>query len=126
MTSRIHARYREDSEDGFAGGDPVNFWDPFGLCPPQDRNFADCSDEVMRLLNLDKPIVDISAETFFIAAGVVGSVRGAFLAAGRLIAGRAAAEAALGPSAGMMRQFSRQRAEHGRGSVEKSIRSLEG
>ncbi len=27
---------------GFAGGDPVNFSDPFGLCPPQDRDIASC------------------------------------------------------------------------------------
>jgi RHS repeat-associated protein len=25
---------------GFAGGDPVNYRDPFGLCPPQDSNFG--------------------------------------------------------------------------------------
>lgn len=28
---------------GFAGGDPVNFSDPFGLCPPEDDNTADCA-----------------------------------------------------------------------------------
>jgi RHS repeat-associated protein len=27
---------------GFAGGDPVNFSDPFGLCPSEDENPADC------------------------------------------------------------------------------------
>ena len=27
---------------GFANGDPVNFSDPFGLCPPEDDNFDDC------------------------------------------------------------------------------------
>jgi RHS repeat-associated protein len=27
---------------GFAGGDPVNFSDPFGLCPPADDNPYDC------------------------------------------------------------------------------------
>ena len=27
---------------GFAGGDPVNFSDPFGLCPPKDDNHFDC------------------------------------------------------------------------------------
>ena len=27
---------------GFAGGDPVNYSDPFGLCPPQD-NVNDCA-----------------------------------------------------------------------------------
>jgi RHS repeat-associated protein len=28
---------------GFANGDPVNFSDPFGLCPPADDNFEDCA-----------------------------------------------------------------------------------
>ena len=28
---------------GFASGDPVNFSDPFGLCPPRDENRADCT-----------------------------------------------------------------------------------
>jgi RHS repeat-associated protein len=27
---------------GFASGDPVNLSDPFGLCPPEDDNNADC------------------------------------------------------------------------------------
>ncbi|MCL4215059.1 MAG: hypothetical protein KJZ74_14205 [Gemmatimonadales bacterium] len=27
---------------GFAGGDPVNFSDPFGRCPPEDNNLDDC------------------------------------------------------------------------------------
>lgn len=28
---------------GYAGGDPINFSDPFGLCPPRDENTADCT-----------------------------------------------------------------------------------
>ncbi|MEX2180713.1 MAG: RHS repeat-associated core domain-containing protein [Gemmatimonadaceae bacterium] len=28
---------------GYAGGDPINFSDPFGLCPPRDNNTADCT-----------------------------------------------------------------------------------
>jgi len=28
---------------GFGGGDPVNLSDPFGLCPPKDKNLTDCS-----------------------------------------------------------------------------------
>jgi RHS repeat-associated protein len=28
---------------GFGGGDPVNYSDPLGLCPPKDKNLADCS-----------------------------------------------------------------------------------
>jgi RHS repeat-associated protein len=27
---------------GYAGGDPVNFSDPFGLCPPEDNTTDDC------------------------------------------------------------------------------------
>ena len=27
---------------GFARGDPVNFSDPFGLCPPEDQNYSTC------------------------------------------------------------------------------------
>jgi RHS repeat-associated protein len=27
---------------GFASGDPVNYADPFGLCPPKDKNYNDC------------------------------------------------------------------------------------
>jgi hypothetical protein len=28
---------------GFANGDPINFSDPFGLCPPEDTDLSDCS-----------------------------------------------------------------------------------
>ena len=27
---------------GFGGGDPVNYSDPYGLCPPSDTNLLDC------------------------------------------------------------------------------------
>lgn len=30
---------------GYANGDPVNFSDPFGLCPPQDNNPDDCQND---------------------------------------------------------------------------------
>ncbi|MGH7654691.1 MAG: hypothetical protein ACREN6_08515 [Gemmatimonadaceae bacterium] len=30
---------------GYAGGDPANSSDPFGLCPPKDENKADCKDD---------------------------------------------------------------------------------
>ena len=30
---------------GYAGGDPVNFSDPFGLCPPDDNNQSDCQND---------------------------------------------------------------------------------
>jgi RHS repeat-associated protein len=36
---------------GFANGDPVNFSDPFGLCPPQDDNWGpDCERPVLSYL----------------------------------------------------------------------------
>lgn len=28
---------------GFTAGDPVNYSDPFGLCPPQDKNYSTCA-----------------------------------------------------------------------------------
>lgn len=28
---------------GFANGDPVNYSDPFGLCPPDNDNYGDCT-----------------------------------------------------------------------------------
>jgi hypothetical protein len=28
---------------GFASGDPVNYSDPFGLCPPDDRDWSTCT-----------------------------------------------------------------------------------
>jgi RHS repeat-associated protein len=30
------------NEYGFASGDPVTYSDPFGLCPPKDKNTTDC------------------------------------------------------------------------------------
>lgn len=38
---------------GFAGGDPINFWDPFGLCPAhaggdgETSTAADCSRDIL-------------------------------------------------------------------------------
>jgi RHS repeat-associated protein len=37
---------------GFANGDPVNFSDPFGLCPPQDNNPNDCPGKLGALVML--------------------------------------------------------------------------
>ena len=28
---------------GFSGGDPVTYSDPFGLCPPENDNYGDCT-----------------------------------------------------------------------------------
>jgi RHS repeat-associated protein len=30
---------------GFAAGDPANFSDPFGLCPPEDADTTNCADD---------------------------------------------------------------------------------
>jgi RHS repeat-associated protein len=63
---------------GFANGDPVNFSDPFGLCPPEDNNWTPACDE---------PLIDESANTFFTVWGVGGAVKG--LARGLRALGRA-------------------------------------
>jgi hypothetical protein len=61
---------------GFAGGDPVNFSDPFGLCKDANGNPrpADFCPE-------SQGLKDVSAETFGVVAGVVGLARG-LIAAG--------------------------------------------
>lgn len=33
-----------------------NSSDPFGLCPPKDKNTSDCSAEVKRLMSSDRPL----------------------------------------------------------------------
>ena len=33
---------------GFANGDPINFSDPFGLCPPENNNLDDCQTDTKR------------------------------------------------------------------------------
>ncbi len=49
----VTGRFTQEDPIGFAGGwnlygfaaaDPVNFSDPFGLCPPEDDNLYDCPD----------------------------------------------------------------------------------
>src|SRR5438067_318236 len=44
---------------GFAGGDPVNFSDPFGLCPPQDNNWTPACDPAFPAITLDKKIAEV-------------------------------------------------------------------
>ena len=63
---------------GFAGGDPVNQSDPFGLCPPKDQNVNDCPTESSRgfwdrLWNGPR-YVEIDGERHPIAVGVVPDV----------------------------------------------------
>jgi len=64
---------------GFGGGDPVNFEDPFGLCPPNDKNTRDCSAEIQRLLGADRAMQSqmtnkgiIKASATIASAGVFG------------------------------------------------------
>jgi hypothetical protein len=54
---------------GFAGGDPVNYSDPFGLC-------KNAKGEEVPPEECDKPLVNVSAGTFAVASGVFGAVRG--------------------------------------------------
>jgi len=66
---------------GFAGGDPISYSDPFGLCPPKDTSEADCSDERRRLLHEDPPAEkvtkDIEIAKVIIEIGTrVGAVAG--------------------------------------------------
>jgi len=63
---------------GFAKGDPVNFSDPFGLCPPQDNNWTPAC---------DKPLIDRSAATFFALYGAFGALKGIATAGLRALGG---------------------------------------
>ena len=84
---------------GFAGGDPVNFSDPFGLCPPDDFNIFNCGPGVIA--------------GFITAAGaIIGGTAGGFGGAGACLAtvagtvpcafGGAIAGAATGARAGAL------------------------
>ena len=67
---------------GFAGGDPVNFADPFGLCPdPKDPHCTDL------------PLVEISTTRNIIKASAAIASGGTF---GRVMAG--VIDGALGPA----------------------------
>jgi RHS repeat-associated protein len=75
---------------GFAGGDPVTYSDPFGLC-------KNARGEEVYPTECDKPIVDVSAGTFAVAGGLFGIVRGAvgagIAAIGEALSARAASRA---------------------------------
>ena len=62
---------------GFAGGDPVNFSDPFGLCPPKDQNTSDCR------YPDDRPLEEITTTRNIIKAGAAVASVGTF---GRIMA----------------------------------------
>jgi len=63
---------------GFAKGDPVNFSDPFGLCPPKDNNVNDCPAESSRSfwdrLWSGPRYVEVNGERYPITAGAVPDV----------------------------------------------------
>ncbi|MBI2795524.1 MAG: RHS repeat-associated core domain-containing protein, partial [Gemmatimonadetes bacterium] len=50
------------SSYGFGGGDPVEFSDPFGLCPPADRNPYDCPGKLGALVMLGQVAPQINRE----------------------------------------------------------------
>ena len=114
---------------GFANGDPVNFSDPFGLCPPEDNNWTPACDE---------PLIDESANTFFTLWGVAGAVKGlaraglralgsAFLDKEATSVGTSAARgayetaAAGGHHAGLLRNYAGRSASQ----IGRAVRSLE-
>lgn len=82
---------------GFTAGDPVNFSDPFALCPPQDDNPNDCPGKLGALVMLGQmtPSMNRAVASFLpqnLATAVGGLGAGALL--GRVVGlfgGRAAA-----------------------------------
>lgn len=71
----------------------LNYADPFGLCPPADNDTADCSDEVKRLMAIDKPLESPAFDPVAFATGFVG---GLFKGAGARAVAAEADEAAAG------------------------------
>jgi RHS repeat-associated protein len=47
---------------GFAGGDPVDYSDPFGLCPPADQNPYDCPGKMGAFVMLGQMVPQINRE----------------------------------------------------------------
>ena len=47
---------------GFAAGDPVNYGDPFGLCPPADQNPYDCPGKMGALVMLGQMAPQVNRE----------------------------------------------------------------
>jgi RHS repeat-associated protein len=124
---------------GFANGDPVNYSDPFGLCPPEHpETLADCPVGVGPLVQLGRMSHAMNeAVAGFAAVSVAGGIGGAVVlerlateAAAPVVeeaAGGATESAeALEPSEGQIQHFTRQLAKDGPSSVEKSIKSLQG
>ena len=64
---------------GFAGGDPVNFSDPFGLCIP----WPECGNGAVASPGLFDPVM-------LVAGGIAGGIRSLFTRAAARVAARAA------------------------------------
>lgn len=77
---------------GFAGGDPVNFSDPFGLCSPEDKKRGNCTQADVGPTEITgvgrEQIVHEAERESAITIVVVGFVEGA-LAGGRALLGQA-------------------------------------
>jgi hypothetical protein len=108
---------------GFAGGDPVNFSDPFGLAVNCDFTTGEgCSEEVKRLITQDRPLESpIIDPIALLSVGVASVVRGIFA---RLTTGAVESSVTSGVRAAPMQAMERQLATAGRSSVEKTIRTL--
>lgn len=81
---------------GFANGDPVNFSDPFGLCPDDDCQPTDAERAV-------QAFKDWAAAAFDRSITVLGAVGNWIRREGPGIAGQEAAFAAAGPVVGAVR-----------------------
>jgi hypothetical protein len=133
---------------GFADGDPVSYADPYGLCPPKflcDLIGATAGEEatqywaevanngsgIKRVAATGAGVFsalwtpDTYAETAVTLAGG-GAASAGVRAGGRQVLGRQLMREVAEPSPGMIQQFSGQLSQHGRRSVERSIRRLEG
>jgi uncharacterized protein RhaS with RHS repeats len=117
----------------YAGGNPVSYTDPFGLCPPADQNLEDCpSDQkFIHMMAANGRGIEAAAGIY---TGVVGTVLTGGAAAEWNVAtgtvslgiARAAPLAAAGaePSQRMIGAFQRQLSQHGAGSLQKSAESI--
>jgi RHS repeat-associated protein len=104
---------------GFANGDPINFSDPLGLCPPEDNNPYDCGSNAMGALVMLRqmaPAINHEVATFL--------PKSAAAAVGGIAIGRAAG-ALLSRLALAFQQWQGRSVAATRGpSMEASLRSL--
>jgi RHS repeat-associated protein len=122
---------------GFAGADPVNFSDPFGLCPPDDTNESDCgsayyarriaSGQGNRLVNEIAGAINACNESTVCGIGMWGILGGGLSRLGVSV-GLSTVEVGGGGEAlsGAERAMQRQFESSGRSSLEKTIKKLTG